>query len=39
MNKPSLLDRLFPDRWFSTQVIMASIVLIAIIVFVYNSWN
>lgn len=37
--RPSLLERLFPDRWFSTQVIVASIVLIAIFVFVFNSWN
>lgn len=35
---PSLLDRLFPDRWFSTQVIVAAIVVIMIIVFAFNSW-
>lgn len=35
----SVLERLFPDRWFSTQVIVMSIVLIAIFVFVFNTWN
>jgi hypothetical protein len=35
----SWLERLFPDRYFSTQVIVAAIVLIAIFVFVFNSWN
>jgi hypothetical protein len=37
--RPSLLERLFPDRWFSTQVIVAAIVLIAIFVFVFNALN
>jgi hypothetical protein len=36
--KPSTLERLFPDRWFSTQVIVASIVAILIIVFAFNQW-
>lgn len=36
--KRSVLERLFPDRWFSTQVIVASIVCIAILVFAFNAW-
>lgn len=37
--KRSWLERLFPDRYFSTQVIVASIVVIGIIVFAFNQWN
>jgi hypothetical protein len=37
--RPSWLERLFPDRWFSTQVIVAAIVVIAIFVFAFNTWQ
>ena len=35
----SWLDRLFPDRYFSTQAIVGAIVAIFIFVFVYNAWK
>lgn len=36
---PSILERLFPDRWFSTQVIVFAIVAIVVFVFVFNAWS